>query len=98
MCHTILLFYRNSRSILFNYDAKQPDELTLRVGNIIKNCEVVEDGWMEGEINGKRGIFPDNFVKEVEVAPPGMKLYHVSFCSVWLIMYGYSQGIIICDP
>jgi len=61
--------------VLYDYDAEQPDELTLRVGNIIKNCKVVEDGWMEGEFNGKRGIFPDNFVKKVEVAPPpGMNL------------------------
>ena len=59
--------------VLYDYDAEQPDELSLRVGNIIKNCKVVEDGWMEGELNGKRGIFPDNFVKKVEVAlPPGM--------------------------
>ncbi|XP_065908680.1 SH3 domain-containing kinase-binding protein 1-like isoform X2 [Dysidea avara] len=56
--------------VLYDYDAEQPDELTLRVGNIIKSCRAVEDGWMEGEINGKRGIFPDNFVKKAEVAPP----------------------------
>uniref|UniRef100_A0A8C6PFK3 Osteoclast-stimulating factor 1 n=1 Tax=Nothobranchius furzeri TaxID=105023 RepID=A0A8C6PFK3_NOTFU len=41
---------------------------TLRPGDVIKNvrCLVDEDGWMEGELNGKRGVFPDNFVKEVK--------------------------------
>ena len=75
------LLFIETVEVLYDYDAEQPDELTLRVGNIIKSCRAVEDGWMEGEINGKRGIFPDNFVKKAEVAPPGMKLYHVSFCS-----------------
>ena len=48
--------------VILDYDAQQPDELTLRVGDIIKNCKLVEHGWMEGELNGKRGVFPDNFV------------------------------------
>uniref|UniRef100_A0A8C6VVE4 Osteoclast-stimulating factor 1 n=1 Tax=Nothobranchius furzeri TaxID=105023 RepID=A0A8C6VVE4_NOTFU len=52
----------------FDYDALHDDELTLRPGDVIKNvrCLVDEDGWMEGELNGKRGVFPDNFVKEVK--------------------------------
>ena len=47
--------------VKFEYDAEQPDELTLHVGDIIRNCKLVEDGWMEVELNGKRGIFPDNY-------------------------------------
>ena len=72
--------------VKFEYDAEQPDELTLRVGDIIKNCKLVEDGWMEGELNGKRGIFPDNFVmkKEITPPPPGLLMYtpcvHVFVC------------------
>ncbi|XP_029281165.1 CD2-associated protein [Cottoperca gobio] len=48
----------------FEYDALHDDELTLRPGEIIKNVRYIEeDGWMEGDLNGKRGLFPDNFVK-----------------------------------
>ncbi|XP_025096830.1 SH3 domain-containing kinase-binding protein 1-like isoform X3 [Pomacea canaliculata] len=47
----------------FDYDAEQEDELTLRVGNVIKNVVTAEGGWWEGELNGKKGMFPDNFVK-----------------------------------
>lgn len=48
----------------FEYSALQDDELTLRPGDIIKNVRyIAEDGWMEGDLNGKRGLFPDNFVK-----------------------------------
>ncbi|XP_054617989.1 CD2-associated protein [Dunckerocampus dactyliophorus] len=51
----------------YDYDALHEDELTLRQGDIIKNvCCIQEDGWMEGDLNGKRGLFPDNFVKEVK--------------------------------
>lgn len=48
----------------YEYEALHDDELTLQLGDIIKNVRYIEeDGWMEGELNGKRGLFPDNFVK-----------------------------------
>lgn len=51
----------------YEYEALHDDELTLRLGDIIKNVRYIEeDGWMEGDLNGKRGLFPDNFVKEVK--------------------------------
>ncbi|XP_057678481.1 CD2-associated protein isoform X1 [Corythoichthys intestinalis] len=51
----------------YDYEALHEDELTLRKGDLIKNvCCIQEDGWMEGDLNGKRGLFPDNFVKEVK--------------------------------
>ncbi|XP_061668437.1 CD2-associated protein [Syngnathoides biaculeatus] len=51
----------------FDYEALHEDELTLRKGDLIKNvCCIHEDGWMEGDLNGKRGLFPDNFVKEIK--------------------------------
>ena len=49
--------------VQFDYDAKYSDELTILVGDIIRNCKPVEHGWLEGELNGKQGVFPDNFVK-----------------------------------
>ncbi|XP_034436441.1 CD2-associated protein isoform X3 [Hippoglossus hippoglossus] len=51
----------------YEYDALHEDELTLGIGDIIKNVRYIdEDGWMEGDLNGKRGLFPDNFVKELK--------------------------------
>ncbi|TNM94600.1 hypothetical protein fugu_017359 [Takifugu bimaculatus] len=51
----------------YEYEALHDDELTLRPGDIIKNVRhIEEDGWMEGDLNGKRGLFPDNFVKELK--------------------------------
>ncbi|XP_038162041.1 CD2-associated protein isoform X2 [Cyprinodon tularosa] len=58
----------------YEYDALHDDELTLRPGDIIRNvCYIQEEGWMEGELNGKRGVFPDNFVKELKKDPKEVK-------------------------
>nr|XP_055186346.1 CD2-associated protein isoform X2 [Nyctereutes procyonoides] len=51
----------------YDYDAVHDDELTIRVGEIIRNVKKLqEEGWLEGELNGRRGMFPDNFVKEIK--------------------------------
>ena len=47
----------------YGYEAEQPDELTIKVGDVIHNVITAEGGWWEGELNGKKGMFPDNFVK-----------------------------------
>uniref|UniRef100_A0A3B3XII6 Osteoclast-stimulating factor 1 n=1 Tax=Poecilia mexicana TaxID=48701 RepID=A0A3B3XII6_9TELE len=58
----------------YEYDALHDDELTLRPGDIIKNVRYIEEeGWMEGDLNGKRGVFPDNFVKELKKDPKEVK-------------------------
>ena len=56
----------------FGYDAHEPDELTIRRGDIIKNCYIVQDMWMEGELYGKRGKFFYSFVsiKKIYNPPP----------------------------
>ena len=46
--------------VQFEYEARHPDEFTLRVGDVIRNCRPISEGWSEGELNGKIGIFPSN--------------------------------------
>ena len=47
---------------------EQSDELTLHVGDVVTIIEKdVNEGWSKGELNGKIGLFPDNFVK---ILPP----------------------------
>ncbi|XP_048851241.1 SH3 domain-containing kinase-binding protein 1-like isoform X3 [Brienomyrus brachyistius] len=50
----------------FEYKAQQHDELTLAVGDIISNIQKNERGWWQGELAGRRGLFPDNFVREIK--------------------------------
>lgn len=46
----------------FDYEAQEPDELTIRKGDILRNITKKPGGWWEGTLNDKRGMFPDNFV------------------------------------
>uniref|UniRef100_A0A3P8VVK8 Osteoclast-stimulating factor 1 n=1 Tax=Cynoglossus semilaevis TaxID=244447 RepID=A0A3P8VVK8_CYNSE len=56
----------------YEYEAAHEDELTLRIGDIIKNVRYIEEeGWMEGDLNGRRGLFPDNF--ELKKEPKEVK-------------------------
>ncbi|XP_070784013.1 SH3 domain-containing kinase-binding protein 1 [Enoplosus armatus] len=50
----------------FDYEAQQDDELSLTVGDIILNIRRDDGGWWEGELGGRRGLFPDNFVREIK--------------------------------
>uniref|UniRef100_A0A8C0W5Z6 SH3 domain-containing protein n=1 Tax=Castor canadensis TaxID=51338 RepID=A0A8C0W5Z6_CASCN len=57
--------------VLFDYQPEAPDELALRRGDVVKILrKTTEDkGWWEGECQGRRGVFPDNFV----LPPPPIK-------------------------
>lgn len=51
--------------VLYDYSAQEPDELTLKKGDVITKIQIMDGGWWEGTLSkdGKRGVFPDNFVK-----------------------------------
>ncbi|XP_030638087.1 SH3 domain-containing protein 21 isoform X2 [Chanos chanos] len=54
--------------VLIDFEGTVPDELTVQAGDVVKNVtKASEEGWLEGELRGKRGIIPANFVKEVPV-------------------------------
>ncbi|XP_063360387.1 CD2-associated protein isoform X2 [Cydia amplana] len=46
----------------YAYDASEPDELTIRPGEVLREVERLPGGWWRGELRGRRGMFPDNFV------------------------------------
>ncbi|XP_070324497.1 SH3 domain-containing protein 21 isoform X1 [Odocoileus virginianus] len=63
--------YPETYRVMFDYHPEAPDELALRRGDEVKVLrKVTEDkGWWEGESQGRRGLFPDNFV----LPPPPVK-------------------------
>ncbi|KAF0025466.1 hypothetical protein F2P81_022347 [Scophthalmus maximus] len=48
---------------LYEFRAMEPGELDFDVGDRIRVTSTLEDGWLEGELRGQRGIFPHRFVK-----------------------------------
>lgn len=59
----LLLFFLEVL-VLMDFEATMPDELTICVGDVVKNVSKgKEEGWLEGELRGKRGMFPCNFAK-----------------------------------
>lgn len=47
----------------YDYTAEENDELTIKKGDIIRDVSQFEEGWYIGCLNGRIGVFPDNFVK-----------------------------------
>ncbi|CAK5055037.1 unnamed protein product [Meloidogyne enterolobii] len=57
---------KDMAKVLYKYDAAAPDELSLPEGTLVivinRQCE--DEGWFIAEApDGRRGLFPDNFVK-----------------------------------
>ena len=51
--------------VLFSYSAENNDELTIDEGDVVTvlDKDLEDSGWWKGEVNGKVGVFPDNFVE-----------------------------------
>lgn len=49
--------------VIFEYTAKDEDELTIIENQIIKFLAVISEGWWYGESNGSTGLFPSNYVE-----------------------------------
>ncbi|KAI7852598.1 hypothetical protein BDC45DRAFT_607176 [Circinella umbellata] len=48
---------------IYNFDAVNADELTLREGDKIIVIRKDDSGWWEGTVNGQSGVFPANYVQ-----------------------------------
>lgn len=48
---------------LYRFQALEPNELDFDVGDKIRILATLEDGWLEGSLKGRTGIFPYRFVK-----------------------------------
>ena len=49
--------------VTFGYESQDQDELTLKLGDIVHVLGKEEPGWWIGQLGGKTGVFPSNFVE-----------------------------------
>lgn len=65
MEHGSINFDQTKVVALYDYTARSSNELSLTVGNIIKDVIKHDNGWWRGAIQSKIGYFPSNFVSEI---------------------------------
>ena len=98
--------------VIDDYEAKNPYQLTISRGDIIKNCKPLYDGEaMEGELNGKQGSFPvtNVVVTKVYNPPPLPPLpgvlyilvcrctYALCVCFVCMCEHNYNNYLHVCS-
>lgn len=52
---------------MYDYDARESDEVSFLDGDIIVNCLPIHEGWMSGmvERTGQCGLLPANYVESI---------------------------------
>ncbi|XP_054409548.1 SH3 domain-containing protein 19 isoform X17 [Pongo abelii] len=53
---------------LYDFRGENEDELSFKAGDIITELESVDDDWMSGELMGKCGIFPKNYIQFLQIS------------------------------
>ncbi|KAI1287004.1 SH3 domain-containing kinase-binding protein 1 [Halotydeus destructor] len=66
-----LKLVKEQAKVIYAWEAQDEDELSIKEGDIVniisKNTE--DRGWWRGELNGKLGVFPSNYVKLIKSTP-----------------------------
>lgn len=55
---------------LYNYDATEDSELSFKANERLVVLQKDDSGWWQGELNGRVGMFPSNFVEVVDPNAP----------------------------
>lgn len=84
---------------LYPFQAESSNELSLKGGEIVNLIKYVDENWIEGEIDGKTGIFPANFINVIVDCPKPAKLCKSdSACSSDISLFpSDTYGRVICD-
>ncbi|XP_049825850.1 E3 ubiquitin-protein ligase SH3RF1 isoform X2 [Aethina tumida] len=57
---------------LFDYNAKEPGDLSFKRGDIIILKKKIDANWYQGECGGKQGVFPQSYVHVITPIPSHM--------------------------
>ncbi|CAI5446381.1 unnamed protein product [Caenorhabditis angaria] len=84
---------------LYDYNSGQPGDLIFSANQSIFVTSKINDEWLEGEVNGKSGIFPANFVTCDQIYRVPLKLttptYNKPSANLGTVKanYDYSSGV-----
>lgn len=57
----------NKYRVLYSFEARNPDELSIEPGDVVTETEGAhEPGWLCGESNGRKGLFPEAYVEKIQ--------------------------------
>ncbi|CAH6901394.1 Sh3d19 [Phodopus roborovskii] len=59
---------RGKVKALYDFLGENEDELSFKAGDVITDLETIDDDWMSGELMGRSGIFPKNYVQFLQVS------------------------------
>jgi hypothetical protein len=53
---------------LYDYDAQDDDEVSFQEGDVITNCQIIDDGWVIGVVrsSGNKGMIPSNYIERID--------------------------------
>lgn len=74
----------------FNFEGKNGEYLSLREGDIVVVIHKDNNGWWTGSLNGKTGLFPGNYVKEIPPEVDFEKSKSIETNHVWCDVPGLS--------
>ncbi|KAJ7304455.1 hypothetical protein JRQ81_012016 [Phrynocephalus forsythii] len=57
--------------VLLDFEGQLSDELKISAGDVVRQVQPgPEEGWLQGELGGRVGLFPQQFVQEI---PPSLR-------------------------
>ena len=69
---------------LYSYVATSSDELSFHKGSVLSVLSKDEGDWWKGELNGKIGLFPSNYVQPLD----SLKSSEASNCKLRMCYHG----------
>ncbi len=51
---------------IYDFESQQADDLPFKAGDKIKIVDSSDRDWWKGELNGRIGLFPSNYVEDRE--------------------------------
>ncbi|KAI1320626.1 SH3-domain kinase binding protein 1 [Mortierella claussenii] len=78
--------------IEYDYEAKESGELSLEAGRVVTILDSSDPAWWKGDLNGKIGTFPSNYVKLIENKDEGDEASAEKPQKFRLAAFGVKQG------